>query len=164
MAEIKEHIDKKKETDEFLAYKISRIFTSKIEIKELENFKILLKENQIGLNIGLYLNVNEETSFIKFDIITKFIDKNSNNVFIDHIGSTQFQIKTDRRLIVDDNEIDLPSNIFLELFSLSYTHSRALLATELNPSIYKNEFFIPVLGTDELKIFVEKSKKIRSKK
>ena len=43
---------------------------------------ILLKENQIGLNIGLYLNVNEETSFIKFDIITKFIDKNSNNVFI----------------------------------------------------------------------------------
>ena len=43
------------------------------------------------------------------------------------------------------DSFDLPDNLIVQLFSISFTHARALLSIELSPTIYKNRYFLPII-------------------
>ncbi|MBZ9731149.1 hypothetical protein LB467_15750 [Salegentibacter sp. JZCK2] len=64
-----------------------------------------------------------------------------------HTGRTVFFIKDLNKLLnSEDNSYDLPNNFLLQLLGISFSHSRALLATELQSTAYADKFILPVVN------------------
>jgi hypothetical protein len=123
-----------------ISYKIIKIHSLKFNfedynediIEELFNTK-----DALGLDINTSLKIDKETSVITIDIATKLVNNKEDKTIISHTGRTTYHIKgLDKVYNKKTDSFDLPDDLTIQLYSLSYSHARALLSTELSPTNY----------------------------
>lgn len=141
---------------EFL-YKIIKIHTSKFAHNEIDEgkFKSLLEaSDELAVSMNLNLNIDNEKSLITVDVTSKLTEKKTDLVLIEHTGRTVYSVKGLEQIHnAENNTFEIPDNLLLQLYSMAYTHARALLAVELSPTMYKEQFFLPVVNPE---IFIKK--------
>lgn len=147
----------KSKTEVELSYKIIKIQTAKFAHQEIEenHFKTLLASNdELSVNMNLNLNIDKEKSSISVDVTTSLIEKKSELILIEHTGRTIYNIKGLEKIYTSENDtFEIPDGLLIQLYSMAYTHSRALLAVELSPTMYKDNYFLPVVNPE---MFIKK--------
>lgn len=144
----------KKTKKDNLGYRISQIHTLKFSFKdiELDRLNQLFEEqNNLALNTKTSLNIDKEKSIITIDINTNLFDKNNDEILVEHSGRTVYQVKGLEAVYnAQENNFDIPDGFIVQLFSIAYSHARALLATEISPTIYKDKYILPVIDPSSL--------------
>lgn len=136
-----------------LSYRISQIHSLKFSFKDIELdrvIRIFEEQNTLALDTNTSLDIDKEKSTVTIDISTNLIDKVEDEVLVEHSGRTVFLINGLDKVYNEDNEnFDLPDSLIIQLFSLAYSHARALLATEISPTIYKDKYILPVIDPSQ---------------
>jgi len=139
---------KKSNTDN-IGYRISRIHSLKFSFKDIEIDRlnqIFETQNTLAINTSTSLNIDKEKSTIIIDINTQLIDSEKDDVLVEHSGRTVYIVKgLDGVYNKDEDNFNLPDGLVIQLFSIAYSHARALLATEISPTIYKDKYILPVI-------------------
>ncbi len=138
-----------------LPYKVIKITTTSFSYNDLEEQQIadlfLQNEGHLNLKIEAGLDISLDKSEISFEIRTHLSNKKENDLLISHTGKTIFAVQNLAQTFLEEEEqFNLPDNFIVQLYALSYSHARALLATELSRTAYKDVFYLPV--TDPTKI------------
>lgn len=133
-------------------YKIIKIHTTRFTFEDLEEghvHELFSTPQNLGFSMTMGIIFNLKASVLTIHIDTKLIEKENNNSLIDHSARTSYAIRELNRFvhIKDKKErtYHIPEELLVELFSTAYTHARALLATEISPTIYKDKYFLPVI-------------------
>ena len=140
-----------------LLYKITQIHTTKFSIAELNDkeFEKLFKKPE-DLNFGFKTEIkfseDEEQITIAVDsLLTRKLDTGERETIVEHTGKTQYAVKNIKQYHNKENQAyDLPDNFVIILFTLAYSHARALLAVELSPTPLKDKIFLPVVDPKKL--------------
>jgi hypothetical protein len=139
----------KKSTTYNLAYRISQIHTLKFSFKDLETGRIdqlFDSPNALSINSNTSLIIDKEKSTITIDINTELIDTKKEDTLVEHTGRTIYIVNGLGSVYNKEKDnFDLPDELIVQLFGIAYTHSRALLATEISPTIYKGKYMLPVI-------------------
>lgn len=146
---------KKEQQKEFnLGYKVAKINTTKFSYSDLEEDKVaFLFENEDNLRVSLDVNmgISLEKSEIFFEINTLLSNKENDENVITHTGKTTFSIQNlESTFSKEDEKFDLPDGFIVQLYALSYSHARALLSVELNRTVYKDLFYLPVIDPTKI--------------
>ena len=143
----------KKTKNNNLGYRISQIHSLKFSFKDIDLDKlnkIFEQQNTLALNTNTSLNIDGQKSTITIDISTNLIDKIADEVLVEHSGRTVFLINgLDKVYNEIDENFDLPDGLIIQLFGIAYSHARALLATEISPTIYKDKYILPVIDPSQ---------------
>lgn len=143
-----------------IGYRISQIHSLKFSFKDIEIERlnqIFETQNALALNTSTSFNIDKEKSTIIIDINTQLVDNEKENVLVEHSGRTVYIVKgLDSVYNEDENNFDLPDGLVIQLFSIAYSHARALLATEISPTIYKDKYMLPVIDP---RVFLKKDNK-----
>ena len=108
---------------------------------------LLFEDGNSRLNIGSSINFDQTKSTLTIDIKTALNKKGEKKTLISHTGRTVFYIKNLEELFnPEENSYNLPNNFLLQLLGISFSHSRALLATELKSTAYAEKFILPVVN------------------
>ena len=133
-----------------IGYRIIKIHTTSYSVKDLEEEEDIYKLFQEGnsrLNIGSSINFDQNKSTLTIDIETKLGKKGLKKDLITHTGRTVFLVQDLEKLFnPEENSYNLPDNFLLQLLGISFSHSRALLATELKSTAYAEKFILPVVN------------------
>lgn len=136
-----------------IGYRILKIHTTSFSIKDIqeEQLNVLFSNGNSLVNIGSNINFDKEKSTITIDIKTFLTKKGENKKLVSHTGRTVFYIQELEKLSnKEENSFDLPSNFLLQLLGISFSHSRALLSTELQSTVYAEKFVLPVVNPNIL--------------
>lgn len=132
-----------------ISYRILKIHTIKFSFNEIDSDKfnsIFENGNSLSVTTNVSFNIDESKSKITIDINTHLINNESIGDLVEHTGRTIFDVKGLTTVYnEEDNSFDLPDEFVVQLFGLAYSHSRALLAVEISPTIYKDKYFLPVI-------------------
>jgi hypothetical protein len=135
-----------------IAYKISAIKTIKYVIsdKQDDEVSLLLKEEEkLRIRISVDINVRQELSQIQIDIKSVlFHTDDSEDILVQHIGRTGYSIKEIDKLH-NNGELKIPIEIKKLFLRIAFPHTRALLAVENSPTVYKDEYFLPVVDISD---------------
>ena len=133
-----------------IGYRIIKIHSIKFNFEDYNEGiieKLFNTKDSLGLNINTSLKIDKETSVITIDIATKLVKNKEDKTIISHTGRTAYHIKgLDKIYNKETDSFDLPDDFTIQLYSLSYTHARALLSTELSPTNYRDKYFLPVIN------------------
>jgi hypothetical protein len=97
------------------------------------------------------LEFDNEKSTINFDINTSLFISIDKKKLVEHTGRTSYFVEG--LISTFNNETDsydLPDALMLQMAGIAFSHARALLATELNPTIFNNKYFLPVINPKTL--------------
>lgn len=147
-----------------IGYKILKIYTSKFNFTEEltdEDIDKLILKNKIEISINTNINLVSDEELV-IDIIAKFKNTETDIVLIEHSGRTCFGLNgVPKGKETDDKTQDynLPRDLVAQLFSLAYSHSRVLLVNELNPTVFKFKFFLPIISGDKISKILKNPKK-----
>lgn len=137
-----------------IRYRIIKIHTIKFTFEDISEdvidnlFKV---PDGLVMIINTSLKIDKDKSIINVDIGTVLIDKEQGKNLIEHTGRTSYEIIGLDKIYNKDNEaFDVPNDLTIQLYSLAYTHTRALLAVEISPTIYKDKYFLPVVDMTKL--------------
>lgn len=114
------------------------------DMSQKEADKIFNDKEDLQLNFETALHFTEDYTHIAVDIHFHLHHPSSNKDLITHVGRTVFEIK-DLTIKKDKEEIELPENLMVQFYAISFSHSRALSATEISPTVYKDHFMLPVI-------------------
>lgn len=128
-----------------ITYRVSQIKTKKISINEPD--KISFENIEVFGEVTYKLNaLNDKTSLLEFEIITEFVDTKAQENLINHVGLTRFEINNLPASIGDtQSDLRIQDNLMITLYGIAHSHSRALLACDLQNFIYKDKLFIPIV-------------------
>ena len=132
-----------------IGYRIIRIHTTSYSVQDLPEAELnmILQNGNSSLNIGSNINFDQEKSTLTVDIKTTLRKKSGKKDLVSHTGRTVFFVQDLQALFnEDDNAYKLPDNFILQLLGISFSHSRALLATELQSTLYADRFILPVVN------------------
>ena len=132
-----------------IGYRVLKIHTKSFSVDDIseEQLDSLFNNGNSILNIGSNINFNNDKSTITVDIQTSLTQKGENKQIIAHSGRTVFFIQELEKLYnTKEDSYDLPNNFILQLLGISFSHSRALLATELQSTVYADKFTLPVVN------------------
>lgn len=144
-------MDKGKEIK--ISYRILKIHTTSFSIKDIQEQQLeeLFKDGNALLNMGSNINFDNSKSTVSIDIKTSLTKKGENKQLVDHTGRTVFFVEDILKFYNSSNDsYDLPTNFILQLLGISFSHSRALLSTELQSSVYADKFVLPVINPNIL--------------
>lgn len=138
-----------------IGYRIKQISTTKFSFEEIQNAENdILVFDSLAININAKLDIDKNKSEVTILINSEFAEKESKTVLIQHSGKTVFEFDGLERLInKENNNFEIPNNLLVQLYGLSYSHARALLAAENSRTIYKDKYFLPVIDP---KKFIQK--------
>lgn len=142
---------KKKELEKeySLGYKVSKINTTKFSYNDLEEDQVTIlfeKEENLKVNLDVNMGISLEKAEIFFEINTSLSNSENNESIIIHTGKTTFSVQNlESTYSKEDEKFDLPDGLIVQLYALSYSHARALLSVELNRTVYKDVFYLPVI-------------------
>lgn len=147
-----------------IGYKIFKIYTSKFSfIEEIadEDIDRLILNNKIEVRINTKISLSSNKEVV-VDIIATFKNNETDSIFIEHTGRTCFGLQgiSENEEVKENKAHDLPQELVTQLFSLSYSHSRALLVNELNPTPFKFKLFLPIIAPDKLSTILKNLTKI----
>ncbi len=154
MAKDKEHTK--------IEYRIINIHTTEFffeDLSEQEIDHLVQNSGSLSININNTVNIDAAKSVIAIDVSSKLLKKGDETVLIRHTGRTAFQIKNLHEAFDEEQQTyDIPTGLLVQLHSLAYSHARALAATEVSPTAYKNKFFLPVVDPSK---FIQKNDTVR---
>ncbi|MDD3721601.1 MAG: hypothetical protein PHW92_03805 [Lutibacter sp.] len=137
-----------------IGYRIIKIHTSKFSFEDLDEKsveKLFNSTNLLAVNMTTMLNIDKEKSTITIDIGTALTEKGNNRTLIEHSGRTIYHVQGLKNVYNKGKDyFDIPDGFLIQLYSLAYSHSRALLATEISPTIFKDKYFLPVINPIDL--------------
>ena len=141
---------KKEQEKEFsLGYKVSKINTTKFSYNDLEEDQVTIlfeKEENLKVNLDVNMGISLEKAEIFFEINTSLSNRENNESIIIHRGKTTFSVQNlESTFNKEDEKFELPDGLIVQLYALSYSHARALLSVELNRTVYKDVFYLPVI-------------------
>jgi hypothetical protein len=131
-----------------IAYRILKIHSTSFSFKEIEEkeLEFLFSNGNSSLNISSNIQFNEEKSSIVIDIKTSLTKKGEKDELISHTGRTSYLIQDLKKYYESDAEsYNLPNNFILQILGIAFSHSRALLNTELQSTVYADKFILPVI-------------------
>lgn len=135
-----------------LKYRITKIFTTKFSITDIQEEvleKLLNSDTELNIKIDISLNV--ETPKISIDVHSQLSNVAESTTLVEHTGRTLFFLEGLEDYYNKQNDaFELPDNLLIQLHSIAYTHARALLATEISSTIYKDKYFLPVINPSDL--------------
>lgn len=137
-----------------IGYRIVKINTTKFSFEEIneEALDQLFKAREaLEISLNIKFDIDKDKSIIALDVSTELIQKKKGTILVSHVGRTSFLINNLE--VVYDKEQGtyvFPHDILVQLYSIAYTHARALLATEISPTIYKDKYFLPVINPVDL--------------
>lgn len=132
-----------------IEYKIKKIHTTSYAVEDLpeEESVVLFQKGNSELNIGSNISFDKDKSTITIDIKTVLNKKGSKKELVKHIGRTIYFVQDLENLFNEEvNSYNLPNNFLLQLLGISFSHSRALLATELQSTVYAEKLILPVVN------------------
>lgn len=144
----------KKNLENNIGYAITQIKTQKITIVEPDHLDVdkLTVTGEANLQVNA---IGKGRTEILFDIITEYVNAKTNETLISHTGRTKYEainvyIETERETL------ELPDQFMVMLYAMAHSHSRALLASDLQNTVYKDKIFTPVIDPKQvLKMKVE---------
>ncbi len=129
-----------------------QIHWSILEIKETEFFvDESAKPGQVNFGYQVVLDIKVPESLVSFSIIATYVNAATNDVVLKSKSHTSFGIKDMESFTKKDEKgqdaVDLPDALWISLFSMAYSHARALLARSAGPTIFK-AFIIPPINPE----------------
>lgn len=138
-----------KEPDTTLGYKIVKIQTTKFEFKEIneDEIQVIFFDNKsLRVDMSVQIEVSKENSTVTFHIETTVVKINTEDSLIKHTGITRFKTAgMEAYFNQDDNSYDFPPEFLVQLHTLAHSHARALLAVELSSTVYRDQFYLPII-------------------
>lgn len=72
-------------------------------------------------------------------------------MLVEHTGRTSFYVEGLEKFFKEkDSTYDLPNIFMIQILGIAYTHARALLSVEISPTIYRDNYFLPVVDPANL--------------
>ena len=137
-----------------IGYRITKIHSIKFGFKDISNEEVQVlfdSEDALNVNISVAVNINKEKSNITIDVSSDLIDNRDGSILINHTGRTIFYIQgLENAFNKETNTFNLPNSLLIQINGIAYTHSRALLATEISPTCYHEKYFLPVIDPSQL--------------
>lgn len=136
-----------------LRYRISKITTTKffsIDIDE-EEANLIFEENQSSLELNVGMGISLEKSEIFLEVSSVLRHRETQEIVIEHVGKTVFSVLGLKNTYREEGQtFDLPDGFVVQLYTLAYSHSRALLTTELSKTVFKDKLFLPVIDPKKI--------------
>lgn len=133
----------KVQKDENIGYRITQIKTHKITIVEPDN--VNFDKITISGNVNFMVtDLAGDKAEIIFDIVTDFFQPENKEILISHIGRTKYLVQN-LPSSNDKDAFNIPDQLMIMLYSIAHSHARALLASDLQNTMYKDKMFIPVI-------------------
>lgn len=129
-------------------------------IKEIKEQEFLVNEyiqqiNGINFNYHVDLTILVPSELISIAITSTYVDATSKEVFMKGRSMTSYQIKNmklmSRKEENGNDLVDLPEPLWISLFSIAYTHARALLAKSSAGTKYSHMLLPAINPTTEFK-------------
>jgi hypothetical protein len=137
-----------------IGYRVETIQTVKFsfeDISEEELNKLMSDPKGLLIDVNIHTNINKESSTITLDVSTNLFKSNDNTLLVHHTGRTSYYIDgLEKTANTNNTSFDLPNNLLIQLYSIAYTHARALLSVEISPTTYRNKYFLPVINPNSL--------------
>lgn len=136
-----------------LGYRITKILSTKFSFSEIDEtiLDTLLAENGAGININLSTQIDKNKSSITIDVNSTLFNSADNSILVEHTGRTTYFVQGLETTFNDTkNAFDLPNALLVQIYGIAYTHSRALLASDLSSTCYREKYFLPVINPTEL--------------
>lgn len=140
------------ETKNRFEYRIIKINTIRFSFSDLEEAYVnSLPDGQLKGELNVKINFDREKSTISFDIASTISDQDE--PVIQHVARTVYEVKgIDQLHTAEKDSFNVPDDLIVQLYAISFSHTRALFATELSPTVFKDKYFLPVIDpTDILK-------------
>lgn len=124
------------------------------EIKELEFFADELKDAGESFDFNYHVDIVLDTKveLLRIEITVNYLNTTSKDVFLRGKVITSFYMKDMKAFArIDDNGqegIDIPEAVWVTLFSLAFTHARAILARSSAGTKFAN-MLMPVINPQE---------------
>ena len=133
-----------------------QIHWSIVEIKETEFFvDESARPEKVNFGYQVMLDLKIPDSLVCFSIIATYTNAATNEIVLKSKSFTSFGIKNiesfAKKTGNNQDAIDLPDALWISLFSMSYTHARALLAKSAGPTIFKALIIPPINPEAEFK-------------
>lgn len=137
-----------------LGYKILKIHTTKFSFTDIDSDELtnlLDSKEDLGINVNVSLNINKDESTLTLDVSTQLIKTKDKVFLVEHSGRTVYFVGgLEGTFDKEKNVYNLPNDLLIQWYSIAYTHSRALLAIEISPTVYKDKYFLPVINPLDL--------------
>lgn len=133
-----------------------QIHWSIVEIKETEFFvDESARPDKVNFGYQVMLDLKVPASLVCFSIIATYVNASTNEVVLKSKSFTSFSIKDmeslSKKTENGQDALDLPDALWISLFSMTYTHARALLAKSAGPTIFKSLMLPPINPEAEFK-------------
>lgn len=126
-----------------IGYRITQIKTHKISIIEPDyvDFENMTVSGQVNFSVTV---LEDDIADVLFDIVTEYIDIKTKEVLISHTGRTKYEA-VNIPVSEDRERVNIPDQLLVMLYAMAHSHSRALLASDLQNTTYKDKVFTPVI-------------------
>ena len=140
-------MEAKKNTTVELLYRVCEIRTLKFVFGEFEDGMIdtLLSDNDnFKMNLSINLEIKADKNQICIDIMTDL--SHASETLINHTARTVFEVLKLNEIFDTKTEMyQIPDPLLVSTHGLAFSHARALLATEMARTNFKNKFFLPII-------------------
>lgn len=134
--------------NETISFGVARIKDLAFEIDETANVDEKLT-SQVTFNNAMSFSLEQGQIHFVIDV-RFFTDKVENSTFLRGKAQTTFFVENMQKFVKEDtNEIDLPHDALVAMFSISFSHTRALVAKASMGSRYNN-LYLPLINPKEL--------------
>ncbi|GEM_PF-2975357 len=137
-----------------LAYRISKIQTTKFVFEEIDQKRIVeLFSDRKDLNLTVNIGTLAEVDELKFtvDLGTKLEDKTTKIVLVEHVARTIFHIDGLNSIYNPKTKfVDFPTPLIIQIYGIAFSHARALLAIDIAPTCYRDKYMLPVIDPTTL--------------
>jgi preprotein translocase subunit SecB len=120
-----------------------------LEIKETEFFvDESAKPGQVNFSYQVVLDIKVAASSVSFSIIATYVNATTNEVILKSKSHTSYGIKNMESFTIKDEKgqdaVDLPDALWISLFSMAYSHARAMMARSAGSTIFKTLVLPPI--------------------
>jgi hypothetical protein len=140
-----------------IGYRIIKIHTTEFFFKDLseqEVDQLVRNTGSLAIIINNAVKIDAKNSVILIDVSSRLRRNDDKTDLIRHTGRTAFHIKNLQEAFDKEKQAyEIPKGLLIQLHSLAYTHARALAASEVSPTPYKDKFFLPVVDPSK---FIQK--------
>ena len=151
-------MDAKKARTVELHYRVFEIRTVKFVFGEFDDDVIdnLMNDNDnFNLNVSVNIDINGDKSLITIDILTELT--HASELLISHTARTVFEVLNLKAIFdIQTNMYQIPDPLLISTHGLAFSPARALLATEMARTNFKNKFYLPIIDPSQ---FVKNKKK-----
>lgn len=136
-----------------LEYRIVKIHTVKFSFSDLEEVyaDAIISGNHLNGELNVQINFDSEKSTVSFDISTHMIDTRKEEAVVQHLARTVYEVKgLNETYNAEKDAFNIPDDLIVQLYAISFSHARALLATELSPTVFKDKYFLPIIDPKDI--------------